>query len=228
MTVTDNNENYTGGCLKELFRNIHSIEELLEQFIHLGKALSEISVNAAIASGHVESQSKVFSEIARQIGASSTMIAQLSERSKKLTSQMSTHVLSCIISSTQKEHFLSSLKRIEDEKNSLTVKKVCGKLSVEILNRLHEAQRSLSHLKPAHDYLKQVINRLSSIIVSLRVIANTADNGEGSFFLSIAESIEETSMRATNGGILLYQYISKINTLLTERFACMKGESDAA
>ncbi|GEM_PF-1635982 len=221
-------EHYTGECLKDLFRNTHCIESLLEQFFHLGTRLREISVNAAIASGHVESQSKIFSEIAKQIGSTSTLIAQLAERSKTITSQVSTRVLACIVDSGQREHFSFALRSIRESYNHTTVRHVCLELSKKISDQLHEAQLALSHLKPEQDGLRQVNNRLSSIVVALRVLANTAAHGEGTFFLSIAESIEETSDVATKICGSLQETVALINAALSERCACMRGELNAA
>lgn len=218
----------TGECLKELFRNVHSVAELMGQLSHLSTQLREISVNAAIASGHVESQSKIFSEIAKQIGSTASLLVQMSERSKKLTSQISTKTLTCILNTAHREKFALALANISSEANRRSVTNVCTDLAHAISKELEEAHLFLARLKPEHDSLTQVINRISSIVISLRVLANSAEHGEASFLLAIAESLQETSDKAADHSAAIWNSINHIEASLVERCNCMKGEANAA
>lgn len=224
MTV----DHYTGECLKELFRNVHSIEELIEQLINLSVQLNEISVNAAIASGHFDHQAKIFNEIAKQIEITSSFILNLSERSKELTSKISTQILSSLVCSDQREHFSTALNKTREPTNRSAIQHVSYRLREKISDQLYTASLSLSHLKPEYENLVQIVNRLFSISTSLRILANTADENEGLSFLSIAESIEKSSNEALNHGKVFCDFITRIQTSLTERCDCMRGELDAA
>lgn len=179
--------------LRKLFRGIHSIHELATQLNGEAATLKEISVNAAIASGHVGSQSKVLSEIARQIGLVSDLVAQHIAKTHHHTGKMSSQALDCIVQSSRYSTFMKARNLMSRSPTLTLVREVCEQITASIIRQLDEAQEQLDCLKPEIENLKQLMNRVWSIVLSLHVSAGMAENGEDAFLNSIAEALEKVT-----------------------------------
>lgn len=222
------NELSTDDCLKELFRNIYRIHALTNHLTKQSATLSETSVNAAIAAGHTGTQSKVFNEIAKQIGVNSTLLLGSIERIHKFTDPMTAQSLESLIKSGHREKFFQVLPQISEGTNQKFVREVSRSLSASISDLLERSQENLAYARLEQVRIKQVIKRVWSISVNLRISASMAEIGEQTFFTSIAEGLEKIAIGTAELVENLTIVIVTVESSLTDRCQCIKGELHAA
>ncbi len=214
--------------LRSLFRSSYRVHELIAQIGKRSKTLNEISMNAAIAAGHTGTQSRVFSEIAKQIGIAANLFTDACEQIRESTGRMSGETLECLNHQAQRGKFLLAVPLLEEGRTRRDVSHTADQLSAAILERLSSTQGSLATLKPMRERLQLLAQRTWSIVVGIRVSAGMAEGGDQGFFLSIAEALETTTNEL--GGLVdtVESVLTEIDSRLREGAIRVKGHSNAA
>lgn len=186
--------------LQDTFRNVHEINTLLCKFEKQASFLREISVNSAIAAGHVNEEASALSEIAKQIGVLSNYLSESVRDAHLITGKISNCVLSSIASSDEKDKMIIALCKINSysSNTSAVIREVVTKIEQEISLDLDTAKSSLHNLNPMLTRLKQVINRTWSLIMALKVSSGVDEGEEDSFFIPIAKSLEKMAEDSMN------------------------------
>lgn len=212
--------------LKNVFRDVHNINKLLGRFAKQAAVLSEISVNSAIAAGHVGAEAAALSEIAKQIGSLSGLLRESVTEAHRITGNISNCILSCIVEANKHEKLLaaSELMDTASEGNRAVLGEVLRFISEDILEQLCETKRNLQHLNPMMARLTQVIHRTWSIIMSLKVCSGIAEGEEESFFLPIARSLEQMAEKSLESAEELTRLIGLVDASL--RFSRDSGKGD--
>lgn len=192
--------------LTELFRDSHSVYELSSQLFNQSKKIQEISMNAAIAADHASQQTKVFSEIARQIGLISSTMRDSILRMREYTGVLTNNMLSCLVNSEQKEKFIQATHLSPDLLTSPCVNRVIKNLTSEILETLLKSDQDLKLLKTENHTLYQMNERVWTIVMNLKISSSRVSEEEELFFLSIAQSLELMSFETGS----LLEKLSKI------------------
>ncbi|MGZ6371076.1 MAG: hypothetical protein ACXWPM_10025, partial [Bdellovibrionota bacterium] len=175
--VRADSEIVVSDCLSELFRDAYRIHELASRFRRQARDLQEISMNAAIASGHAGNQSKVFGEIAKQIGIVSTALQETIEEVHGHTGSMSNRMLDCIVRSGQREKFVQGLALLGSDSGIRSMERVKADIDHEIWFLLDEVQRHLVLLRPQELRVRQLVDRVWSVVLNVRITAGETDSG---------------------------------------------------
>ncbi len=176
--------------LKKIFRDSHLIQEATIRYQQQARELQEISVNAAIAAGHCGDQSKVFSEIAKQISAISVHLSETIGRIQVHTGFTTGQMLEAIILVTRRQKLNMAIELILSESVNLRkVLKVRDMTDTEISEIFEEVVGRLFLICPETEKIRILMNRIWSVITNLKIMANMDDRGDGHFYLSIAESL---------------------------------------
>jgi hypothetical protein len=207
---------------------LYKIHEISTKFKNQSDLLKEISVNAAIAAGHAGSQIKVFTEIANQIGAISNTLEDGIHRIHFYTGFMSNKMLECLRNSSQSQKFEESLERVQAESNnSKLIFGIKKQFDNKIIKMLDAVQSNLIFLRPESGRLKQFINRVWSIVISLRVSASASNASEKEFYLSIAEALNLMVTETETLVDLLVKTIDAVDEKLENRCDLTLGSSHA-
>src|SRR5690606_26499372 len=68
----------------------------------------------------------------------------------------------------------------------------------EIFHKLNEAKQCLHLLNPSLSRFNQVIHRISSLVMSLKISSGISEDEEGEFFLPIAQALESIGEESLN------------------------------
>jgi hypothetical protein len=175
----------------DLFRRFYQIHDLANQIEKQSRILNEISMNAAVASAHTGGQSKVFSEIANQIGIISGHFKKTIEKIHIHTGAMTNFMLHCIISSVRYDKFSRVREEVHGDGNQLRIQEVLIEYETKLVINLSNGCKEVDFIRPEISRLKQGLDRVWALIMSLKVSASLSDNGEEAFFMSIAESLDQ-------------------------------------
>jgi len=212
-----------GSCATAIFQDLYRLHKLSSVLQKSSVALQEISVNASIASDHSGHGSKVFKEIAKQIGLLSVL---LNDEIKKMDSHLSIMIkslLQVIGKLSRKRKLIRCMNFLGPSKNYMHVYNVQETLGLEVDVTLDETHAELVFMKIELERFKQLVNRVWSIEISLRVSATTVHSGDEIFYLSIAEAMKSM---ATETSVVLDD-VAKLNNSvdirLINRCGCIKG-----
>ncbi|MFA6236306.1 MAG: hypothetical protein WC635_03175 [Bacteriovorax sp.] len=201
----------------------------MSKILSLCDKLREISTNAAIASGHTTNQSKVFSEIAKQIGISSQQFSSGVERILKCLGPMNKKILECIILDEQRTKMVQTIYLLKTDTNRDHLLNHVAKIEWEIFQLLNLAQEDLAKIKPEATQIRQNAHRAWSIVMALRVSAGTQEDEEASvFFSSIASALDSKVEESLQSVELMMSILKSVDESLSVRCHCMRGEVNAA
>lgn len=209
--------------LKALFRCTHDVNNLLGVFSKKALILREVSVNSAIAAGHVDNESSALSEVAKQIGVLATFLTEAAEEARQINAAVSNCILNCIVESAKREKFMESLKLVETEDGiALVLTDAAKNIGGEISRRLCVEKDNLRRINPSLNRLQQIIHRTGSIVMSLKISSGIADDDENSFFAPIAESLEKIADDCVHDEQALIRLVRQAENFLEIGGQCFK------
>lgn len=179
-----------GEVLSELFRKTHHIHGLTYGFRVQSSRLHEISMNASVVSGHTGSHSRVFSEISRQIGALSSRLSVAIDQIESTVSAVSRAMLLAISRFGECEKLGAAMALLPAE-SSAPIGKIHAQLRHEVLQVLDEADQSLDKIRIKETQLRQLDDRIWSVVIHLRVCAVGIEADKEVYFHSTAQSLFE-------------------------------------
>lgn len=209
--------------LEVLFQNAVSIHELTIRLKSEVSKFREVSMNAAIASGHCSGQSRVFAEIAKQINAVSALQNETIHCIQSHISFVTNHMLKCIVKSDQLKKMSEAGEKIHERHNLELVYGVRDELNREIEVLLSQVLARLAYLCPEQETLKVLINRVWSVVLSLRVIANAGKEDEEPFCLSIAEALTEMNDEMLQIVERITRTLELMKERLTSQYESLQG-----
>lgn len=216
------------GCLNELFRDTHQIHELTNQFQEQSRSIQEISMNAAIAAGQAGEHIRVFSEMAKQIGHISTMMIEALTEIRTYTTRMTNRMLECLVKSSQQQKFIEIKSLDASPEIRAHSERVVADFGSMISNLLDTTHSDLQVVRSHQKKLLLVNERIWSIAMNLKVSASFIDSDEKTFFLSIAESLEQMNGKSTEIVENFTDVMRSVDRRLVERCGCLIGESYAS
>ncbi len=199
-------------CLHKLFRDSHCIHELTSLLQEQSINIQEISMNAAVAAGQSGNQSRVFAEIAKQIGMISSLMIETISEIQITTGKMNNRMLECIVKSAQYNQFSIAQELLKEPKNRELVEQTIDELVRSMVQLLEASARDLQSIKTHYRHLLLVNNRIWSIAMNLKISANMVEAEERSFFSSIAESLEQMNVKTVE----LAQEFSRVTRTVEE------------
>ncbi len=211
--------------LKAVFREVQDINKLLNQFARQATVMREISVNSAIASGHVGTESSALCEIAKQIGVLAQLLTESLKEAHLATGKISNSILTCIVEAAKREKMITAQKLIAHPNTPIDtlLLQVAESISIRYSHELIDAKQSLHKLGPLLARLKQVIHRTGSIVMSLRISSGIAEDEETSFFIPIADSLAQMAEDFANDAEELIRLMKQVNGALKTACECVKG-----
>jgi hypothetical protein len=214
--------------LKSTFVKFYEVHEVANRLEHQSGVLSEISMNAAVASENIGNYGKIFSEIARQIKLISEAIDDSIERIHELVGSMSSNMLQCITGSYKLQKLIEAYRGVERDSNQFRIREVNDEIVSQIRELTFKTWVELAHLKPEFERLKQVVDRIGTLTLSLKVSASFSEQGEEAFSLSIAESLEKLVHHSAQSISDLYHLIDVLNRSLESQCCDVKGDLHVA
>ncbi len=180
--------------LHQNFQTVYAIYELTQQLRIPATELQEVAVNAAIALSHLEKTSEAFQELARQIQGVSSRLLQLRDRVQPVTESVSHQILAAFKISIQGHSFALVPPETSEPVKLLVANARAQEFDISS-QHIRRALALLAHLIPEYGEWRQLLSRLWSVVLTLRILATEARGEEHDFLIAMAERIESLYAR---------------------------------
>lgn len=211
-------------CIQGLFRSVHRMFEVTLQLEQLALSLQEISMNAAVAAGHASSGSRVFSEMAQQIGRMSAETRTLTSQIQGRLTTIRGRVLSGIVSGSHRLLLVRASTIANSDACRAGVLKVVEDSRLESRRLLREAYEETLLLVPNLDRVRQMTARAWTIGIGLRIEASSVSVEEAVRFNSISGSLEDLRVRV-DGTLESFAKLTQLALMtLQDPTACIYGD----
>ncbi|MGZ3711716.1 MAG: hypothetical protein ACXVBE_08170, partial [Bdellovibrionota bacterium] len=169
--------------------------------------LQEVSMNATIAAGHTGSHIRTFTEIARQIGGSSSRLFRKIHKVRTETNGIVNTTLDAMIIATQQSYFERALPGVTGAANIKLVRDRMMDFEIRIHGSLGLIYRDLQVIVSDLKAVEEIQKRVWAVVTRLRIEASAMDPDEQVFVASIADSLSQSIDRSSAAFDKLYETV---------------------
>lgn len=179
------------------FVDCNLIREFCNRLQSEAEKIQEVSMNAAIAAGHTGGHIRTFTEIARQIGNSSTRLSTKVHKMRMDTNSIVNQTLDAMIRATHLSYFEKCVSEMKGDGNIKLVHTRMEDLERIVSNSIEKIFRELQVVVSDLRAVEEIQKRVWAVITRLRIEASMMDPSEQVFVSSIADSLNESLDRAS-------------------------------